>query len=295
MKRILIAALVMTVAVGLSGCPVVSKSVPGDNISISPQDGTGTVVISAEERSGQPGPAGPQGVAGQQGTAGAVGAAGAAGAVGAAGPTGEVGPQGSTGIEGPAGVSGATGVAGVAGPTGPQGLGGSQGEVGPEGQKGDTGAQGETGVQGLKGDTGPQGVPGPVNEPRQPVYSTGSGAVSIPDQSWMLDVPDLAIKGYIPNNRPTLLQLVPSGMGIEGNGTIKFNGHVVIVFFKDSTEIARFDVGADAVRNIQMPCSSISTILPGLGTEPCDISVKVTAPMGADLEFWGTKLCVMEF
>ncbi len=258
--------------IGLSGCPVVSRVIPGDNIRVSPSDGIGAVTISADMQSGQQGPAGPQGSAG---------ATGATGAQGAAGPKGETGPQGPIGPQGLTGTTGATGQQGAQGP------------------KGDTGAQGETGPQGPKGDTGPQGTPGANDTPRQPVYSVG-GSGSVPPGSHHLDLPAFAVNGFTPSNRPVLIQFVPT---VSGGCVISFSeygGYIEVL--KDTTVIASFQVGGLGLYANSpcgsMPCSAMSTILPGLGTEPCNISVQASNNNAAGSEKGfaiSGRLCVMEF
>jgi hypothetical protein len=83
----------------------VTKIIPGANITVSPNAGTGEVTIGGQPAGtpilGPPGPAGP------------------AGMTGLAGPTGPAGPIGATGPSG--GAQGPAGPAGPAGPMGPAG------------------------------------------------------------------------------------------------------------------------------------------------------------------------------
>ncbi len=251
-----------------SGCTVVNKIVPGDNVSVSPENGVGTVTVSADVGSGPEGPAGPQGPVGPQGPAGAAGAKGDTGAEGA------VGPQG---LKGDPGLIGATGVAGATGP---------KGDTGAQGPKGDPGAQGDVGQQGPKGDTGSQGAPGADNVAEPPVYSQG-GAIAIPAHEGVIDVPELSITGFTPKNKPVLVQLVGSEMSFR-----EFRFQVLL--YQNDTHVADFYFGqSPTTSKITVPASSVSTVLPGLGTDPCDLTIKV-GPCANQVDI-NAKLCALEF
>jgi hypothetical protein len=177
-------------------------------------------------------------------------------------------------------LPGATGLTGATGATGPKG------DTGAQGPKGDPGAQGDVGPQGVKGDTGPQGVPGAEYVPRQPAYSQENTLV-IPAHDGVVDVPALTISAFTPRNRPVLLQLVGSEIAFK-------EFRLQVLLYQNDTHLADFYFGQTPTSSkITVPASSVSTILPGLGTDPCDLSVKV-GPCLQDLTI-DAKLCAMEF
>lgn len=257
-----IVSVVCVCLTALTGCPIVTRVIPGDNITVDPADGTGDVTISAEVAEGAKGDPGPQGEPGPKGDTGPKGDVG---------PKGDPGPQGIPGAQGPKGDKGDQGV------QGPQGL---PGPVGPKGDKGD------------KGDPGPAGAGITFTQFSLPNFSEKD---VIAGEYTLLG----GTSGYSCTGRPIQVQFSPIMSSSAADGDILFyDANYTIVFKKGPEIVCSWGFkGTTSGESTKSPCSIISAVIPNLGSagEIADLSFEVKTDVTRKFRLRNTKVVITQY